>query len=59
MAKWVKGLTLGDKERFCPSIIYCDNCKNEAYWDASYGQQLFDYCPFCGAEMENPIDVQP
>lgn len=33
-------------------IIYCSECKNEAYWDTDYGQQLFDYCPYCGAKMD-------
>jgi hypothetical protein len=32
-------------------IIYCSECENEAYWDTDYGQQLFDYCPYCGARM--------
>ena len=32
-------------------IIYCSECNNEAYWDTDYGQQLFDYCPYCGAKM--------
>jgi hypothetical protein len=33
------------------SFIYCSECNNEAYWDTDYGQQLFDYCPYCGAKM--------
>ena len=32
-------------------ISYCSECNNEAYWDTDYGQQLFDYCPYCGAKM--------
>jgi hypothetical protein len=32
-------------------IIYCSECENEAYWDTDYGQQLFDFCPYCGAKM--------
>lgn len=32
-------------------IIFCSECKHEAYWDTDYGQQLFDYCPYCGANM--------
>lgn len=32
-------------------IVYCSECNNEAYWDTDYGQQLFDYCPYCGAKM--------
>lgn len=33
-------------------IKLCSNCHNEAYWDTDYGQQLFDFCPYCGAEMD-------
>ena len=25
----------------------CSRCGDEAYWDSDYGQQLFDYCPYC------------
>ena len=32
-------------------FIYCSECQHEAYWDTDYGQQLFDYCPYCGAKM--------
>ena len=35
-------------------IMYCSVCRNEAYWDTDYGQQLFDYCPYCGAKMKKP-----
>ena len=35
-------------------IMYCSVCRNEAYWDTDYGQQLFDYCPYCGAKMIKP-----
>ena len=31
-------------------IIFCSECGREAYWDSD-GQQLFDYCPYCGADM--------
>ena len=31
----------------------CSNCKNEAYYDTDYGQQLFDFCPYCGYNMKN------
>lgn len=34
-------------------FIYCSECNHEAYWDSDYGQQLFDYCPYCGAKMLN------
>ena len=30
----------------------CSACGNEAYCDSDYGQQLFDWCPYCGAKME-------
>jgi hypothetical protein len=30
----------------------CSICRNEAYWDTDYGQQLFDFCPWCGAKMD-------
>lgn len=33
-------------------IIFCSECEHEAYWDTDYGQQLFDYCPYCGARMD-------
>lgn len=32
-------------------IVFCSACEHEAYWDTDYGQQLFDYCPYCGADM--------
>ena len=32
-------------------FIFCSECHKEAYWDTDYGQQLFDYCPYCGAQM--------
>ena len=35
----------------CYGFIVCSECKHEAYWDTEYGQQLFDYCPYCGARM--------
>lgn len=40
--KWVKN-DIG--------IYFCSVCDSEAYWDTDYGQQLFDCCPFCGADM--------
>ena len=30
---------------------FCSVCHNEAYHDSQYGQQLFDFCPYCGADM--------
>lgn len=29
----------------------CSVCDSEAYWDTDYGQQLFGWCPYCGARM--------
>ena len=43
--KWVNPVSVGN------GIIFCSVCRNEAYWDTDYGQQLFDYCPYCGAKM--------
>lgn len=34
----------------------CSACHNEAYWDTDYGQQLFPYCPYCGAKMSKEED---
>jgi len=39
------------------SIVYCSECNSEAYWDTDYGQQLFDYCPYCGAKMKKDGDT--
>ena len=39
------------------TTIICSHCKHEAYWDSSYGQQLFDYCPYCGHKMKIHNDV--
>ena len=30
---------------------FCSACGKEAYWDTDYGQQRFDFCPKCGADM--------
>lgn len=35
----------------------CSACGNEAYWDSDYGQQLFDWCPYCGADCRGNRDV--
>lgn len=40
------------------SIVYCSECNSEAYWDTDYGQQLFDYCPYCGAKMTKEGDTE-
>lgn len=38
------------------NFIFCSECKHEAYWDTDYGQQLFDYCPYCGARMDGETE---
>lgn len=40
------------------NFIFCSECKHEAYWDTDYGQQLFDYCPYCGARMIKDGDAE-
>ena len=52
--RWVNGAEIPHNRRlsYSEDITYCSNCHNEAYWDTDYGQQLFDYCPYCGARME-------
>lgn len=32
-------------------VYACSVCGNDAYCDTDYGQQLFRYCPYCGARM--------
>lgn len=50
--RWEKDEKRNSFEKFC-SI-----CKHEAYWDTDYGQQLFDYCPYCGARMIKDGDTE-
>ena len=50
--KWLLGKFMPNgHEQYLPSIAYCSSCKREAYWETGFGQRLFDYCPFCGADM--------
>ena len=51
--KWISGAYLQDTEvkRYSAGLMYCSVCKHEAYSDTDYGEQLFDYCPYCGARM--------
>ena len=55
--KWVgwrydeKGKIVADENK--DGLHMCSVCKEFAYDDSDYGEQLFPYCPFCGAEMEN------
>lgn len=53
--EWKKGIDFSSYPRvpFLPSAYYCSNCEGEAYWDTDYGQQLFGFCPNCGAKMES------
>ena len=44
--RWESPVSVGN------GIKFCSVCRNEAYWDTDYGQQLFDYCPYCGARMD-------
>ena len=45
--KWIRGVD---------NFLYCSNCGKEAYWDTDYGQQEFDFCPKCGADMREAED---
>lgn len=57
MSKWLSGTQLKKLSDFkpvrelSPDILYCPFCGNEAYWDTDYGQQEFDFCPYCGEDM--------
>lgn len=44
--RWISPVSVGN------DIKFCSVCNHEAYWDTDYGQQLFDYCPYCGARMD-------
>ena len=55
--EWIDGLDIPKEERerhpyvYLHGDKYCSVCYKEAYYDTDYGQQLFDYCPHCGADM--------
>ncbi len=53
--EWKQGKEFSAYPRvpFISTAYYCSNCEEEAYWDTDYGQQLFDFCPNCGAKMED------
>ena len=59
--KWINGLEVPEYERrkhpyvYLNGDTYCSECFAEAYWDTDYGQQLFKYCPNCGAKMDGEI----
>ena len=52
--EWRQGKEFSTYPRvpFISTAYYCSNCEGEAYWDTDYGQQLFGFCPNCGAKME-------
>jgi len=52
--EWKRGREFSSypKAPFIGDAYYCANCEDEAYWDTDYGQQLFGFCPSCGAKME-------
>ena len=41
----------GYNSESCMLCHFCTACGKEAYWDTDYGQQLFEFCPNCGARM--------
>ena len=61
--KWIYGKDIPEQERkknsykYHPDCFYCSECYGEAYWDTDYGQQLFNYCPDCGAEMFKELQI--
>lgn len=56
--KWIRGTLNFITWLYEPcedgGLYICSECKHVAYSDTDYGERLFPYCPFCGAEMENP-----
>lgn len=52
-----RGKWQGTNEMPYDDIMVCSECKHEAYWDADYGQQLFNYCPNCGVRMMKDGDT--
>ena len=43
----------GKPIKFWECNLYCSSCGHEAYCDTDWGDQLFDFCPYCGAKMED------
>jgi len=60
--EWIDGLDIPKEERerhpyvYLHGEKYCSVCYKEAYFDTDYGQQLFDFCPNCGADMRGDED---
>ena len=52
--KWISGKDVPNRNPYehLADAMYCSECLTEAYWDCDYGQQMFDFCPYCGAKME-------
>jgi len=53
IGEWIDGVDVPNRNPYLhlANKKYCSKCLNEAYWDSDYGQQLFDFCPNCGADM--------
>lgn len=47
-----RGRWYGIPDGLNDDIMCCSECERQAYWDSEEGQQLFDYCPYCGAKMD-------
>ena len=61
--KWTEGSDMppmkhrnGKPKKFWPSFRYCSVCGREAFDDSDWGEQLFDFCPYCGADMRGEWD---
>jgi hypothetical protein len=51
--EWKKGKDFPSfpRVKLISDAYYCSVCENEAFYDTDYGQQLFNFCPNCGADM--------
>ena len=56
--KWTVGADMppmryrnGKPKKFWQSLRYCSVCGHEAFDDSDWGEQLFAWCPYCGADM--------
>ena len=56
--KWTIGADMppmryrnGKPKKFWSSLRYCSVCGHEAFDDSDWGDQLFAWCPYCGADM--------